>query len=181
MNLRVILVSVVLACATGAGCPQAAVICSDVPPDGAALRDQAKQAPNQLVEIEDGPGDGVIMSRSNASNKTTVLLKSGQVRSVKVTVAAQTNFELRLLYGNDGPGTQDKVDIEVNGAKRSLTLLDTRGTCNVGDGWNRIYAAGPAAPVVTLNAGENIVKLTLSSADAFGAELDALLLFAIGN
>jgi hypothetical protein len=149
--------------------------------DAVTLLAQADHSPNQLVEIEDGTGAGVAMMRSNASNRTTVLLYRGESRTVQVSVAAPTNFEMRVLYSNDGPGTEDILDITVGDQERSLRLPDTRGACGPGDGWNAISAAGPTAPVVQLNAGENTITLTLASADQFGCELDALLLFASGN
>ena len=171
--------------ASFAGCPladdrQVERVPPSLSSEVSSLIDQARQGQNRLVEIESGTGDGIRQDRGSASNKTTVLLHQGEARTINVNLVTAADAEVRFLFSNDGPGTTDQVEIKVNNQTRVLPLSDTREGYVAGQGWNNISVAGPAAPVVSLNAGDNLVTLTVTTADSFGVELDALLVFVIG-
>lgn len=155
--------------------------CNAPVPDTVTLFDQARGGTNLVLEVESGSGAGSTVIRSNASEQTTVLLKRNESRTLKITVPVAGNYEIRLAYSNDGPNTEDEAEITVNGQVRTARLADTRRNCAAGQGWNRIYTAGPLAPTVLLSSGDNTVTLKLTTADEFGCEFDALLFFSAGN
>ena len=140
-----------------------------------AMLQQASAEPNQVLEAEHGSSDGQQMIRSNASNAATILLTQGQSITFLLDLAEESDCTFTVPYSNDGPGTTDRLSLAVGSHTETLQLAETRGDCPAGEGWDKFCLAGPTLEPVTLAAGQHQVTLTLTHADAYGAEIDALL------
>lgn len=132
---------------------------------------------NVTSEAELGSGDGMPQARSSAFNNQTVLLHESETRTTSISITDSIPYYLSVRYSNDG--ASDTIRIEVDGEfVNEFVTADTRPAGGEpGSGWN-VFATGGLVNLGTLSPGEHDVQITVTEADQFGVEIDAVLLVA---
>ena len=126
-----------------------------------------------LLEAENGSGDGQIMPRSEASNRQTVWLHSGETRTLLFATVRSTRYSISVRYSNDNFGPLETVDVSMGD-----TLLGSfrpQDTGDFGFGWNVFLWTDSIGPV-DLSPGWHSVVLSVLGGDGFGVEIDVVAL-----
>lgn len=126
------------------------------------------------LEGEEGTGDGSVMLRGAASAQKTRLLHNGESVILSSNHDGTAQFELTAHYSNDG--SPDAIDISIDGVSiGQFTTEDTRPPGGVpGDGWNEFFASGAIGEPIVIAPGEHEIRVTVTSADPFGVEIDVV-------
>ena len=127
------------------------------------------------AEAEAGTGDGLISMRSNASNQQTVLLSSGQSRSLSVNLPCAGTYELTVRYSNDNFGPLETVAVSVDGTP--VGTFQAQDTGDFGAGWNVFVTANTFGLWPSgWDAGNHQILVTVSGGDGYGVEIDCVTL-----
>jgi len=128
-----------------------------------------------VFQAEDGSGAGQKMPRSNANNQTTVLLKSGDSRTVSFAICPGANaiYNVRVRYSNDNFGSTESVTVNFDDALVGRFSAQSTGT--FGQGWNNFVESSNLGPV-TLAPGNHRISISVSGGDGFGIEIDSIIL-----
>jgi hypothetical protein len=125
------------------------------------------------LEGEDGTGDGNVMPRSEASGGQTVLLKSGETRSLSLELDGTALYDVNVVYSNDNFGPLELVEVSVNG--ELVGSFSAEDTGDGGAGWNVFYPSGPIGSKVVA-PGMHEVTVSVSGGDGYGVEIDQVQL-----
>lgn len=126
-----------------------------------------------------GPGYEPVMCRENASGQRTVLLKSGQSRTLTLNMPSPGGiYSITLRYSNDGPtAPPDIIDLMLDGTNiGQITTIDTRGGVykEPGTGWNEFTSATVGSFLIS--PGSHQLDVRASFTDFYGVEPDKVTL-----
>ena len=130
-------------------------------------------AASYVVEAEAGTGDGSNSFRGNASGGLSVLLHSGDSRTMSIQVPYQTQYELIVRYSNDNFGPLESLEVSVDG--NVVGSFFAQDTGDGGSGWNIFAESGPLGPI-TLSPGAHEITIAVTGGDGFGVEIDTVTL-----
>lgn len=134
-----------------------------------------------LLEAEDASGDGQVNARSNASGEKSVLLYSGESRSLEFTSTVSCNnvYGISVLYSNDHDISRplETVSVSVDGV--TIGQFDAENTRlpgqTPGEGWNEFQSSGVIGTAL-IDAGRHEIVVSVNSGDNFGVEIDVFIL-----
>ncbi|XP_067671613.1 uncharacterized protein [Haliotis asinina] len=135
------------------------------------------------IQVEDFAKDSNIDSkrvfpRSEAGNKRTVWLFSGECISVRVCLLEDDIVTIsNVKFSNDGESDIVVVDIDENVIGSFNSSYET----SFGSYWNIFEDTGPIGRPVSLPAGSHVLTLTVVEADDYGVELDEISIVFDGN
>jgi len=131
----------------------------------------------QAGEEIDGQCYGVGKCRGNALGGRTVFLTSGQARRRTFQLPVGARYGVSVRYSNDGPNPSDTVTVMVDSTPlEQFVTQDTRPAGGVpGSGWNVFQSSGSLGSR-DLAAGPHVVTLRVATSDAYGVEIDAVIL-----
>lgn len=129
------------------------------------------------LEGEDATGDGSNSSRGNASGGQTRLLLSGQSANLAFNSTFGVPANVFVRYSNDGPaGPHEVVGLAIDGTSiGNFTVIDTRMGGAPGSGWDTFCTAN-FQDTLKLTPGPHTLTISVSSGDAFGVEIDSVLI-----
>ena len=128
------------------------------------------------LEAEDGSGypTGAQRPRSAASNDATVALNQGQSITLHFsTVSSCTVSVSDVAYTNDGGA--DTISVSIDGT--NVGSFQTVAESNAGHNWNVVRNSGSLANSVSILSGSHTVRVTATSTDQYGVEIDKVSLF----
>ena len=126
-----------------------------------------------LLEAEQGKSTGELRYRESASNGESVYLNHGEYISVSFKTYAQcTAIVLNVRY-SEGSAV-DTATVSIDG--KVIGRFRTTTTSHSTDPWNDFYDSGNVGSEITLKAGEHTVKITVSTIDEYGMEVDYIQL-----
>lgn len=130
-------------------------------------------SPTQVVlQGEDGTGDGLIRSRSNAWGERTVWLGDGDAQTMMFSPGRGESILVAVRYSNDNFGPSETVTILLDDLEVGSFIAEDTG--NGGSGWN-IFAWSENIPANSFtDIGEHTLTIAISGGDGFGFELDAV-------
>ncbi len=132
-------------------------------------------------EVEQGVGDGTVMSRGSASGKKSVLLHAGESRTMSMSIGscAAGYYRAQVRTSNDQtPGIPSEVlvvffDGALAGGYRAP------GVSGGGSEWNH-FIDGPLLAPRYLSAGTHQVTVVVVAGDTYyGIELDLIRLVPV--
>ncbi len=130
--------------------------------------------PRQYVlEAEQGTGQGQLMTRSNASNQTTVLLLSGQTRTLTFQAPTEARYQVSVRYSNDNFGPLETVTLHFDDTP--IGSFSAQDTGDFGNGWNIFQESALPGPI-TVPPGNHQLTVSVSGGDGFGVEIDVVKL-----
>lgn len=113
-----------------------------------------------------------LMARSNALQKKTVLLKSGNVLKTPLCVRKDAEYTISgVRYSNDGD--EDVISIWFNSTR--IGNFTSISSSNQGRSWDVFHTSGQFGKSMNLIAGTYLFELRVESADTYGIEIDAIL------
>ena len=116
---------------------------------------------------------GAQRSRSNASNEATVLLHQGQSVTLHFSVFSACSVSVtNVAYTNDGESDTISVTID----ETSVGSFQTFGHSNFGHNWNVVRNSGGVGDSVSITSGSHTVRVTATTTDQFGVEIDKVSL-----
>ena len=128
------------------------------------------------LEAEQGNGDGQAMPRSKASGASSILLKTGESRTLPTfNSLTSTNYSLLVMYSNDTTGSLETVTVTLDGA--TLGFFSAQDTGDFGEGWNN-FVSSPPLETGLLQSGSHSIIVSVSGGDGLGAEIDVVTLNA---
>lgn len=132
------------------------------------------------IEIESFSGyDNVNMKlRSHASKQKSVLLFQDEILTFNICSLSEIDLTVNeLVYSNDG--NSDTITISID--QQIIESFTTISGSNGGLGWNNFTSSGQIGNTTTLSEGQHTVEITISSADAYGVELDYISFDVFGT
>lgn len=141
--------------------------------DVEAARFAALRPQRLALEGESARGGGEVMSRGNASNDATLLLRSGESAALRFLSSGAAFYLLRVRYSNDNFGPLETVRLALDRAP--VGELAPRDT---GD-WNRFAGSHPLGPV-QIGGGQHRLRIAVSGGDGYGVEIDRVRLLPAG-
>jgi uncharacterized repeat protein (TIGR01451 family) len=146
---------------------------------------QAPQIPTIILQAENGSVPGLAMPRrmprSNAWERTTVLLYAGESLKLPFQLSSNGCYELSVRYSNDNyTGPLESVVAWVDGVRLGqFTAENTRSPGLIpGSGWDVFRETSPIG-TLRLQPGAHEVILVVSGGDGYGVEIDAVRLPAV--
>ncbi|MBI4649970.1 hypothetical protein HY745_01490 [Candidatus Desantisbacteria bacterium] len=132
------------------------------------------KAPDKIfLESENGISNGQIMSRSNASEQKTVLLKIYESCNVSFKLDVPARYSFDIKYSNDNYGPLETVKILVDG--NELGQFIAQDTGDSGYGWN-IFESASSIITVDFTASNHNITLIPYDGDGYGVEIDNIIL-----
>ncbi len=125
---------------------------------------------------------GKVMSRTNARQEHTLLLKAGETAEYRVKVDTESSCTLRVRYSNDDPGKCDDLVLVIDGRRvGGFHSQNTRKDgMQPGEGWNE-FVESQSIEIGSLTAGEHMIGLLVDDCDAFGIEIDRVTIVQAGS
>ncbi|XP_067659872.1 uncharacterized protein [Haliotis asinina] len=125
------------------------------------------------VAIQNGYPSCRLMPRSNATNLQNVWMFQGEGLVLNLCLENPAVVSLEdFIYSNDG--WQDAVLVSID--NKPLGEVKTHDTSFEGELWNIFSGTGPLGEQVSLQEGAHTLKVSVTQADKWGVELDALVL-----
>lgn len=137
-------------------------------------------SPTRIVlQGEDGMGDGLTRSRSNAWGGRTVWLDDGEAQTMTFSPGRGESARVAVRYSNDNFGPSETVTVLLDGLEIGSFLAEDTG--NNGNGWNIFEWSVdiPAGAFTTVD--DHTLTVSISGGDGFGFELDAVTVDYFGS
>jgi len=130
-------------------------------------------AVNLEAENSDSGSSGKLIFRSAASGGYAINLRQDDyiiwhfntITSCEVVISG-------VYYSNDGG--PDTIELQVDDS--SIGYITTRAVSQEGSQWNVFRSSGTVGNPVTLSEGQHALKLTVTTADGFGVDIDKVTL-----
>ena len=122
-----------------------------------------------LLEAEGGATTGEVRMRGSASNGASIYLSHGEYTSNSFTTPTECSVTVLNVRYSEG-STVDTATVSIDG--RVIGSFRTTVSSSSADPWNDFYDSGQVGGETTLAAGEHTVKITVSTTDEYGMEVD---------
>ncbi|XP_048246520.1 mesocentin-like isoform X2 [Haliotis rufescens] len=130
------------------------------------------------VALQNGYPGCRLMPRSNATNQQNVWMFQGESLTLNFCLDNPALVSVDdFIYSNDG--WQDSVLIAID--DEPLADVETHDTSFEGELWNIFSGTGPQGKQVSLQEGSHTLTVSVTQADKWGVELDALVLRVMEN
>ncbi|XP_071085719.1 autotransporter CRAC-like [Haliotis cracherodii] len=130
------------------------------------------------VALQNGYPGCRLMPRSNASNQQNVWMFQGESLTLNFCLDNPAVVSVDdFIYSNDG--WTDTVLIAID--DEPLADVETHDTSFEGELWNIFSGTGPQGKQVSLQEGSHTLTVSVTQADKWGVELDALVLRVMEN
>ena len=127
------------------------------------------------LEAENGSGypTGAQRPRSAASNDATVALSQGQSVTLHFSVFSSCTVSVSdVAYTNDGGA--DTISVSIDGT--NVGSFRTVAESNAGHNWNVVRNSGNLGSSFNIISGSHTVRVTATSTDRYGVEIDKVSL-----
>ena len=138
-----------------------------------ALTITASSALELEAELGSGYPSGAYRHRSAASSDATVALNQGQSTTLHFSVFSTCTVSVtNVAYTNDGGS--DTISVSVDGT--NIGSFQTVAESNAGHNWNVVRNSGNLGNSVIVASGTHTVRVTATTTDQYGVEIDRVSL-----
>ena len=126
-----------------------------------------------VLEAEGGATTGEVKRRESASNGASIYLNNGEYVSYGFNTTEECSIVTLNVRYSEG-STVDTATISIDG--QDIGSFRTTVRSNGPDPWNEFYDSGQIGDEATLAAGEHTLRVSVSTTDEYGMEVDYIQL-----